>query len=136
MSGILQHNCCFYRFQISQGQKRPTSIMLRFYFKSDFNGGFFFWFLLTFPAGICNKSWLWDKSGQRGPRGTNTENDNFLNLSLICVMFYSFNSCLECGNIIVGYFTGLNANIKPYVNWIKYVLWKSRLHWTLWRCTT
>jgi hypothetical protein len=41
--------------KIWKGQKRPTSIIVRFYFKSDFNGGFFFWFFMKFPASICQQ---------------------------------------------------------------------------------
>ena len=52
---------------------------------------------------------FWDKSGQRGSRGTNTQNDNFLNLSLLGVMFFHWiplrYSRLEYGNRFIAAFT-------------------------------
>ena len=103
--------------------------MFNFYFKSDFDRGFFFFkFLMKLPA-IVNKSLpssygFWDKRGQ------------------ICVLFFhwiplkiyflkgsqqiccSFDcfidqkvKSLNCS--FKSYFNGLKINIGPYVKWIK-----------------
>ena len=57
MSGILQRNriVAFTISKIWQGQKQQTSIILRFYFKSDFNGFFSFDSLWNFLPAFVNK---------------------------------------------------------------------------------
>ena len=119
------------------------------YFKCDFNGGFPWG---NFLSVFANKSWsssycFWDKRGQRGQNKTSTLKDNFLNLSLICVLFSPIEflwkkSCSEYGNRFAlvctisniwqdqkFYFNGLNINIGPYVNWIKYLIELTLIVW-------
>jgi len=77
-----------------------------------------------------NSHGFWDKSGQREQRGSNTQNKNFLNLSLICVMFFRWiplkNVCLEHGNIFIAALTVVVIGKDQQSYFTVAVIWKDQ----------
>jgi hypothetical protein len=97
----------FYHFQDLKGPKRPTSIILRFYFKSDFKGFFSFDSLWNFLPAFVNKSWpnyhcFRDKSSQRDQEAPTPKMITYRN-SKILLLVLSYHRDSKLGLLDLSY---------------------------------